>query len=249
MTFAPTTRLHSQSAYLHMCVSPADPVCFKSRERPIRKTAYPHHLRLSPAIASAPSTRPFGTRLLGRHRWSACFAVVLCAFCADPIADRIRTLVSDALHYAPERCTVIAMYGHLVVGVAFLSSPQEAYITYLAVRAGWENAQIATYVAFPSCADDNPDSPRTSQDDVVPSHRAPSTSGHHPPRFCEQSGNGASSSVLVRVCLHVYTDDHRQLLYNRFGFKAEEFIAGFYEAYLDTHSRASKNAFRLRLRR
>lgn len=66
----------------------------------------------------------------------------------DLIADRIRTLVSDALHYAPERCTAIAMYGHLVVGAAFLSSPQETYITYLAVRAGWENAQIATYVPF-----------------------------------------------------------------------------------------------------
>lgn len=69
-------------------------------------------------------------------------------FRVDPIADCIRTLVSDALYYAPERCTVIAMYGHLVVGAAFLSSPQETYITYLAVRAGWENAQIATYVFF-----------------------------------------------------------------------------------------------------
>jgi hypothetical protein len=39
-----------------------------------------------------------------------------------------------------------------------------------------------------------------------------------------------------------------QLLYNRFGFKAEEFVAGFYEAYLDPNSRASMNAFRLRLR-
>lgn len=40
-----------------------------------------------------------------------------------------------------------------------------------------------------------------------------------------------------------------KLLYNRFGFKAEEFVAGFYEDYLDPQSRASKNAFRLRLRR
>ena len=40
------------------------------------------------------------------------------------------------------------MYGHLVVGAAFLSSPQETYITYLVVRAGWENAQIATYFTF-----------------------------------------------------------------------------------------------------
>lgn len=40
-----------------------------------------------------------------------------------------------------------------------------------------------------------------------------------------------------------------QLLYNRFGFKAEEFVVGFYENYLDPLSRQSKNAFRLRLRR
>lgn len=67
------------------------------------------------------------------------------------ISDCGRTLVSNTLNYSPERCTVIAMYGHLVVGAAFLSSPQETYITYLAVRAGWENAQIATYVVLLCC--------------------------------------------------------------------------------------------------
>ncbi|KAG6374788.1 hypothetical protein JVT61DRAFT_4166 [Boletus reticuloceps] len=117
--------------------------------------------------------------------------------------------VSDALHYTPERCTVIAMYGHLVVGAAFLSSPQETYITYLAVRAGWENAQIATTMLYHLIA-------------------------LHPHRD---------------ITLHVSANNPAMLLYNRFGFKAEEFIAGFYEAYLDTNSRASKNAFRLRLRR
>ncbi|KAG9309939.1 hypothetical protein JVU11DRAFT_9971 [Chiua virens] len=117
--------------------------------------------------------------------------------------------VSDALHYAPERCTVIAMYGHLVVGAALLSSPQETYITYLAVKAGWESAQIATTMLYHLIA-------------------------LHPHRD---------------ITLHVSANNPAMLLYNRFGFKAEEFIAGFYEAYLDTHSRASKNAFRLRLRR
>jgi hypothetical protein len=53
-------------------------------------------------------------------------------------------IVSDSLQYSPERCTVVAMYGQLVVGAAFLSSPQETYITYMAVRAGWDNSQIAT---------------------------------------------------------------------------------------------------------
>jgi len=53
--------------------------------------------------------------------------------------------VSDSLQHVPERATIVAMYKHLVVGCAILSSPVETYITYLAVRAGWENAQIATY--------------------------------------------------------------------------------------------------------
>ena len=55
-------------------------------------------------------------------------------------------LVSDSLDYSPERCTIVAMYKKMVVGVALLSSPQETYITYLAVKPGWDNAQIATLV-------------------------------------------------------------------------------------------------------
>lgn len=51
--------------------------------------------------------------------------------------------VSDSLDHSPERCTVVATYKRLVVGVAILSSPRETYITYLAVKAGWDNAGIA----------------------------------------------------------------------------------------------------------
>lgn len=43
------------------------------------------------------------------------------------------------------------MYGKIVIGAALLSSPQEAYITYLAVRAGWHNSQVATCVAMSRC--------------------------------------------------------------------------------------------------
>jgi hypothetical protein len=53
---------------------------------------------------------------------------------------------SDSLQYSPERCTIVACYKRIVVGVVLLSSPLETYITYLAVRSGWENARIATYV-------------------------------------------------------------------------------------------------------
>ncbi|KAJ7095482.1 hypothetical protein C8R43DRAFT_1049394 [Mycena crocata] len=116
--------------------------------------------------------------------------------------------VSDSLEYSPERCTIIATYGHLVVGVAIISSPRETYITYLAVRAGWDNAQIATTMLYHLI--------------VLNPHKD--------------------------ITLHVSANNSAMLLYNRFGFKAEEFVAGFYDAYLDPQSRASKNAFRLRLR-
>ncbi|KAI0064070.1 hypothetical protein BV25DRAFT_1800956 [Artomyces pyxidatus] len=117
--------------------------------------------------------------------------------------------VSDSLQYGPQQATIVAMYKRLVVGCAFLSSPQETYITYLAVRAGWDNAQIATSMLYHLIT-------RNPNKDIT---------------------------------LHVSANNPAMLLYNRFGFKAEEFIVGFYDAYLDPQSRASKNAFRLRLRR
>lgn len=41
------------------------------------------------------------------------------------------------------------MYKRLIVGVAIISPPpDEAYITYLAVKSGWENSGIAQYVCF-----------------------------------------------------------------------------------------------------
>ncbi|KAI0294329.1 hypothetical protein B0F90DRAFT_1640435 [Multifurca ochricompacta] len=117
--------------------------------------------------------------------------------------------VGDSLQHGPEQATIVAMYKRLVVGCAILSSPTETYITYLAVRAGWENAQIATAMLF-HLINRNPNKD---------------------------------------ITLHVSVNNPAMLLYNRFGFKAEEFIVGFYEDYLDPQSRVSKNAFRLRLRR
>ncbi|KAF9266791.1 hypothetical protein L218DRAFT_750705 [Marasmius fiardii PR-910] len=116
--------------------------------------------------------------------------------------------VSDSLDYSPEKCTIVALYKKLVVGVAILSSPRETYITYLAVKSGWDNSQIATWMLY---------------------HLITLNPGKD-------------------ITLHVSANNPAMLLYNRFGFKAEEFITGFYDAYLDPQSRASKNAIRLRLR-
>ena len=45
------------------------------------------------------------------------------------------------------------MYKRLVVGIALISPPpDEAYITYLAVKSGWENSGIAQYVRLPETA-------------------------------------------------------------------------------------------------
>ncbi|KAH6916285.1 hypothetical protein BKA70DRAFT_483452 [Coprinopsis sp. MPI-PUGE-AT-0042] len=116
--------------------------------------------------------------------------------------------VTDSLDYSPEQATVIAMYKRLVVGVAILSSPKETYITFLAVRAGWDKAQITKTMLYLLVS-------RNPNRDIT---------------------------------LHVSANNSAMLLYNQFGFKAEEFVAGFYEDYLDPLSRASKNAFKLRLR-
>ncbi|KAL1742118.1 hypothetical protein HDZ31DRAFT_84355 [Schizophyllum fasciatum] len=116
--------------------------------------------------------------------------------------------VSDSLDYSPERCTIVVLYKRIVVGVAIMSSPQEPYITYLAVRAGWEGCQIATKMIY-HLVDLNP---------------------------------------YKDITLHVSANNPAMLLYNRVGFKAEEFVLGFYDEFLPRDARASKNAFRLRLR-
>jgi len=67
------------------------------------------------------------------------------------ISSLLLFTVSDLLQFSPEHCSVIAVYGKIVVGAALLSSPQEAYITYLAVRGGWDNSHIATSVVISPC--------------------------------------------------------------------------------------------------
>ncbi|THH27744.1 hypothetical protein EUX98_g6444 [Antrodiella citrinella] len=116
--------------------------------------------------------------------------------------------VTDSLEYNPEQCTIVATYRKLVVGAAFLSSPVETYITYLAVKPGFENAQIATSMLY----------------------------------------HLISLNPQKDITLHVSTTNPAMLLYNRFGFKAEEFVVGFYEDYIESQTRGSMNAFRLRLR-
>ncbi|ORX49791.1 hypothetical protein DM01DRAFT_1337934 [Hesseltinella vesiculosa] len=51
------------------------------------------------------------------------------------------------------------------------------------------------------------------------------------------------------VTLHVSANNNAMILYQKFGFKPEQFVVNFYDKYLPEQSGFSKNAFFLRLRR
>lgn len=51
------------------------------------------------------------------------------------------------------------------------------------------------------------------------------------------------------VTLHVSASNAAMLLYQRFGFKAEEYILDFYDKYYPADSAECRHAFFLRLRR
>jgi len=49
----------------------------------------------------------------------------------------------------PIKCTIVATYKLLVVGVALISPPpDDAYITYIAVKTGWENSGIGLTMLY-----------------------------------------------------------------------------------------------------
>ncbi|KAI9208417.1 uncharacterized protein BJ171DRAFT_488820 [Polychytrium aggregatum] len=102
---------------------------------------------------------------------------------------------------------VVALYKRLVVGCALMTP--EFYLTYIAVRPGWEHAGIGRFMLY----------------------------------HLIQAAGGRD------ITLHVSAGNPAMLLYQKFGFKPEEFIVNFYDQYLPPDSRECKNAFFLRLRR
>ncbi|KAI9011928.1 hypothetical protein CLU79DRAFT_839211 [Phycomyces nitens] len=113
--------------------------------------------------------------------------------------------VSESLLF-PE-FSVIALYKRCVIGCAFMTP--EAYITYIAVLPGWENAGIGQFMLY----------------------------------------HLFQTAISKDITLHVSANNNAMILYQKFGFKPEEFIVNFYDKYLPSDSVLSKNAFLLRLRR
>ncbi|KAM3578965.1 hypothetical protein VKS41_008504 [Umbelopsis sp. WA50703] len=57
------------------------------------------------------------------------------------------------------------------------------------------------------------------------------------------------TAISKDITLHVSANSPAMILYQKFGFKPEEFVINFYDKYLSPESSYSKNAFFLRLRR
>lgn len=61
--------------------------------------------------------------------------------------------------------------------------------------------------------------------------------------------SGFQTCMGKDVTLHVSASNAAMLLYQRFGFKAEEYILDFYDKYYPADSAECRHAFFLRLRR
>jgi len=108
--------------------------------------------------------------------------------------------------------TVVALYGHLIVGCGFLTpdvKPCEAYISFLFVHPDFQRAGIATFMLY------------------------------HLIQTC----------MGKDVTLHCSVDNPAVLLYQKFGFKVEEFCLDFYSKYYPVKHYLSKHAFFMRLKR
>lgn len=95
-------------------------------------------------------------------------------------------------------------YKRLVIGVAVLKSPQETYITYLAVKPGWDNSQIATSVQMPRITK-MIGLPRLTQEHALSFDCAEPWEGYHSARFSEQSSHGKPSVLPSEKIVNVYS--------------------------------------------
>lgn len=118
--------------------------------------------------------------------------------------------MSDSLSY-PD-FTIVALYKKLVIGCAFLvpdACHNEAYISFLTVRHGWDRSGIGTFMLY----------------------------------HLTQMSHGKD------ITLHVSASNPAACLYQKFGFKTEEFVLDFYEKFLPVDSPHSPHALLLRLTR
>jgi len=132
--------------------------------------------------------------------------------------------VSDALDY-PD-FSVVVSYKRLVIGCAFMTPA--AYISYVVVHPDWRNGGIATFMLY---------------------HLLQVLAFYNTIFFDLFRLPLGQTCQGKDVTLHVSANNPAMFLYQKFGFKPEEFIVNFYDKYYDDKSLESKNAFFIRLRR
>lgn len=137
--------------------------------------------------------------------------------------------MTDCLSY-PDY-SIIALYKKLVIGCAFLVPDvghNEAYVSFLAVRPGWERVGIASFMLY------------------------------HLTQVCDLSFEFKFHFIIIMlqtcmgkdITLHVSASNPAICLYQKFGFKIEEVVLDFYEKYFPHNSPASQySALLLRLTR
>ena len=60
---------------------------------------------------------------------------------------------------------------------------------------------------------------------------------------------GGSKGGSGDITLHASASNNALMLYQKFGFKPEEFVVNFYDKYFHPSNNASRNAFFLRLKK
>lgn len=143
--------------------------------------------------------------------------------------------LSECLQY-PD-FSVVVLYKKVVVGFGFMVPDvkyNEAYISFLLVHPEWRRAGIGTFMIYHLI--------QVIQGGVaVPSDTCWVLTRW--PLFYFQTCMGKD------VTLHVSASNPAMLLYQKFGFKAEEYILDFYDKYYPVDSTECRHAFFLRLRR
>lgn len=144
--------------------------------------------------------------------------------------------LSECLQY-PD-FSVVALYKKVVVGFGFMVPDvkyNEAYISFLLVHPEWRRAGIGTFMIYHLI------------------QVSPGRVGGAPGNPVEPCGTVCAAFFQTcmgkDVTLHVSASNPAMLLYQKFGFKAEEYILDFYDKFYPLDSAECRHAFFLRLRR
>lgn len=118
----------------------------------------------------------------------------------------------------------------------------EAYVSFIFVHPDWRRAGIATFMLYHLIQVKIKDD--TSY--LIASSMMRLTYGT---KLCIINCYIFKTCMGKDVTLHVSTSNPAMLMYQKFGFKPDEFILDFYDKYLPEHNTDCRHAFLLRLKR